>query len=98
MLFNSLIFLFAFLPLVLGIYFLLQNKLRNIFLLIASLVFYAWGEGDMVVIMIFSICLNYVFGLLINTEFPLNNHFRKKWGGGNAFNWYCNQSEHFNLL
>lgn len=81
MLFNSLIFLFAFLPLVLGIYFLLQNKLRNIFLLIASLVFYAWGEGDMVVIMIFSICLNYVFGLLINTEFPLNNHFRKKWGG-----------------
>lgn len=66
MLFSSLIFLFLFLPLTLLIYFLLRKEFRNIFLLIVSLIFYAWGEGDLVLLMIFSITLNYLFGLLID--------------------------------
>jgi len=66
LLFSSLIFLFLFLPLTLLIYFLLRKEFRNIFLLIVSLIFYAWGEGDLVLLMIFSITLNYLFGLLID--------------------------------
>ena len=79
MLFNSLIFLFAFLPLVLGFYFLLRKEYRNIFLLIASLAFYAWGEAELVVVMIFSICLNYAFGILISSQVVHKIGLGKKW-------------------
>lgn len=65
MLFSSLIFIFAFLPGVLFGYFLLPNRYRNYFLLIASLVFYAWGEPKYVLAMIFSILINYMIGMLI---------------------------------
>ena len=43
MLFSSPIFLFAFLPVTLAGYYLLDRKFKNIFLLIMSLIFYAWG-------------------------------------------------------
>jgi len=79
MLFNSLIFLFAFLPLVLGFYFLLRKEYRNIFLLIASLAFYAWGEAELVVVMIISICLNYAFGILISSQVVHKIGLGKKW-------------------
>ena len=42
MVFSSAIFLFAFLPILLLVYFLIDRKLKNVVLLIASLVFYAW--------------------------------------------------------
>ena len=44
MVFSSPIFLFVFLPLTLGLYYLLPRSAKNLFLLVASLVFYAWGE------------------------------------------------------
>ena len=65
MVFSSLIFLFAFLPVVLGVYYVLKPGLRNAWLLIASLFFYAWGEPKNVLVMIFSILLNYFLVLLI---------------------------------
>lgn len=65
MVFSSAAFLFAFLPLTLGGYYLLPRNLRNIFLTFASLLFYAWGEPKFVIIMILSILMNYVFGLLV---------------------------------
>lgn len=68
MLFSSLSFLFVFLPAVLIINFLLKENYRNYFLLLASLVFYAWGEPKFVVVMITSILLNYVFGLLVGSH------------------------------
>jgi len=68
MVFSSTVFIFLFLPLVLGIYFLLQNKLRNLFLLLASLFFYAWGEGLLVLLMMSSIAVNYVVGMVISTS------------------------------
>ena len=43
MLFSSPVFLFVFLPVVLLFYYLLRDKVRNYFLLLASLVFFAWG-------------------------------------------------------
>ena len=62
MLFSSITFLFYFLPVVLVLYYLIPTKGKNIVLLIASLVFYAWGEPVYVVLMILSICLNYFCG------------------------------------
>ena len=65
MVFSSTAFLFAFLPLTLAGYFLLPRKCRNVFLTLASLLFYAWGEPKFVFVMLFSILMNYVFGLLV---------------------------------
>lgn len=66
MVFSSNVFLFFFLPGVLGLYFVLRPPARNVLLLAASLLFYAWGEGGFVVLMLMSSLLNYVFGLLID--------------------------------
>lgn len=63
MIFSSTIFLFIFLPLVLIINFLLKKDYRNFFLLLASLIFYAWGEGLLVLLMMFSIGINYIGGI-----------------------------------
>lgn len=65
MVFSSTVFLFAFLPLTLAGYYLLPRKCRNVFLTLASLFFYAWGEPKFVLIMILSILMNYAFGLLV---------------------------------
>ncbi len=65
MVFNSPIFLFGFLPLVLLIYFISPRKARNPILLFASLIFYAWGEGFYVLLLLVSILLNYFFGLFV---------------------------------
>jgi D-alanyl-lipoteichoic acid acyltransferase DltB (MBOAT superfamily) len=66
MVFSSTIFLFIFLPLCLLGYYLLHPKLRNIFLLIMSLGFYAWGEPRFVFLMMISIVANWLFGILIH--------------------------------
>lgn len=65
MVFSSPIFLFLFLPIVLSTYFLIRKDLRNIFLVVASLAFYSWGEGFYVLILVTSITLNYGFGLAV---------------------------------
>lgn len=66
MVFSSNIFLFIFLPITLGIYFIIGKRFRNSFLLLTSLFFYFWGEPKFVLIMVISIVINYFFGLLIN--------------------------------
>lgn len=66
MVFSSTIFLFLFLPAVLLLNFLLKRQYRNFFLLIASLFFYAWGEGILVLLMLFSIGTNFIAGLGIS--------------------------------
>ena len=65
MVFSSTIFLFMFLPIVLAGYYLLDQRFRNVFLLFASLIFYAWGEPQFVLVMLLSILVNYVFGLFV---------------------------------
>ena len=63
MLFSSSVFLFIFLPAVLlGYYLLRGQRARNLLLLGASLLFYAWGEPVYVFLMLFSICANYLLG------------------------------------
>ena len=66
MIFSSITFLFYFLPIVLGIYYIVPNKLKNMVLLIASMIFYFYGEPKYILIMIFSIIITYIFGILIS--------------------------------
>jgi alginate O-acetyltransferase complex protein AlgI len=66
MVFSSTVFLFLFLPITLLLYYVAGNRVRNALLLAASLFFYAWGEGLYVLIMLFSIAMNYLFGVLID--------------------------------
>ena len=67
---NSMIFITAFLPIV----FVLDRlcvrnvKLKNILLLLASLVFYAWGEPIYIVLLMISILLNYGVGILLEKQ------------------------------
>ena len=65
MLFSSLTFLFAYLPLVLAVYHLLPLAARNWFLLAANLLFYGWGEPVYIWIMVVSILIDYTHGWLI---------------------------------
>lgn len=63
MLFSSIVFLFTFLPAVLVLYYLLPERFHNPVLLLASLIFYAWGEPVYIFLMLLSILFNYFSGL-----------------------------------
>lgn len=66
MVFSSLVFLFAYLPITLLIYYLVPRQGRNIFLFIINLVFYGWGEPTLVLLMVFNIFFNYMGGWLVD--------------------------------
>ncbi len=66
MVFSSPIFLFLFLPVTLGVYFLLPRRARNLWLLAASLVFYGWGEPKFLFVMLASIVSNFLLALWID--------------------------------
>lgn len=76
MVFTSTVFMFMFLPLVVGGYFLIRKEFRNMLLLLASLLFYAWGEPKFVLVMILSIIINFYCGILIHKNF--NNKSKKR--------------------
>ena len=63
--FSSLPFLFGFLPITLAIYFADPLRWRNLALLLASLVFYGWGEPVYISIMVLSILIDYTHGMLV---------------------------------
>ena len=65
MVFSSIVFLWVFLPLVFVINLFMAGRLSNVFLLLASLIFYAWGEPQLVVLMMASILVNWLAGKLI---------------------------------
>lgn len=66
MVFSSTIFLFAFLPLFLAVYFAMPwRPAKNVVLLLFSLLFYAWGEPVYVWLMVASICFNWLFAFII---------------------------------
>lgn len=66
MVFSSITFIFYFLPIVLAIYYIVPHKFKNIVLLVASLLFYFYGEPKYVITMVISIIITYIFGILIN--------------------------------
>lgn len=65
MVFSSFVFLWIFFPIVFIQYFIIRDELKNVFLLAASLLFYAWGEPVYILLMLCSILINYAAGLLI---------------------------------
>lgn len=68
MIFSSIFFLFIFLPVTLLLYYLVPWKLKNLVLLLTSLVFYAWGEPVYIFLMLFSIVFNYLSGIEIDAR------------------------------
>lgn len=68
MLFSSVFFLLVFLPFVIIFYYLLKDRYRNFFLLLASLLFYSWGEPNFIILLLISIFMNYCFGLGIRKD------------------------------
>ncbi len=65
MLFSSISFLYYFLPVVLGLYFITPKPLKNTVLLVASLVFYGWGEPRFVFLMMATVGVGYITGILM---------------------------------
>src|ERR1700722_1580773 len=82
MVFSSPIFLFLFLPIVLTGYPLLPRiRLRNLWLLAFSVVFYAWGEPVFVFLMLASTLMNFALGRWVGGETEIA---RRKWAVGFA--------------
>lgn len=65
MVFSSIPFLFCFLTVTLALYYAVPRKFKNFVLLVMSLIFYAYGEPVFILLMLFSIGLNYVSGIII---------------------------------
>lgn len=65
MVFSSIIFLYLFLPAVILLYYLVPKQVKNLILLIFSLIFYAWGEPRYILLMAVSIVMNYIIGRFI---------------------------------
>ncbi|MDD7050674.1 MAG: MBOAT family protein [Lachnospiraceae bacterium] len=78
MLFSSIPFLYYFLPMVLVIYYMAPKAWRNLILLLSSLVFYGWGEGRYLFLMLGMIFFGYCFACLIQTA---RKKQRYQWAG-----------------
>ncbi|MGN1048184.1 MAG: MBOAT family O-acyltransferase [Eubacteriales bacterium] len=71
MLFSSITFLYFFLPVTLGLYYLVPRSFKNHVLLLASLVFYAFGEPRYVLLLLLSALVGWLHGLLFR-KYPHN--------------------------
>ena len=65
MVFSSLLFMFIYLPVVLAVYYLVPVRWRNPWLFAVNMVFYGWGEPVYILLMLFSICINFFSGILV---------------------------------
>jgi len=65
MVFSSILFMFIYLPVVLAVYYLVPLKWRNPWLFVVNLIFYGWGEPVYIILMMFSIVVNYITGLFV---------------------------------
>lgn len=74
MLFSSMSFIYIFLPVVCFLYLAARKELHNPILLIASILFYAWGEPRYLAIMLVTIMVNYLGALLVE-KYPLKKKF-----------------------
>ena len=67
MVFSSMLFMWVYLPLMLLGYYIAGRKYKNIFLVLGSLFFYAWGEPIYIFLMLVSICFNWKMGMWIES-------------------------------
>ena len=73
MVFSSIVFLYIFLPIMLLIYFIVPNKFKNAVMIVASLIFFAWGEIRYIFIMLLLAIMDYICGKKINQYFENKN-------------------------
>lgn len=73
MVFSSVEFLFLFLPITVILFFLSPERGRNFIILLASMLFYLWGSGELVFVLVVSILVNYAFGLIVDRAVTENN-------------------------
>ena len=66
MVFNSVVFLFCFLPLALLLYYVVPGRLKNAVLLIESLIFFCCSGTRFLPLILILVAVNYLFGLLID--------------------------------
>ncbi|MFR8548138.1 MAG: MBOAT family O-acyltransferase [Lachnospiraceae bacterium] len=78
MIFSSLLFLFRFLPAVLIVYYIVPRSIRNLVLLLFSLLFYAWGEPVYILLMLVSILVSYAGGIVVDGQKKKGNEGRAK--------------------
>lgn len=76
MVFSSIVFLYIFLPIMLLIYFIVPNKLKNAVMIVASLIFFAWGEIKYIFIMLLLAVMDYICGQKINKYWEDKNKKR----------------------
>ena len=80
MVFSSIVFLFFFLPLTLGAYFVVPQRARNPVLLAANLIFYTWGGGAFVLVLIASIAVNWANGCFLGRAVERGDTARQRMG------------------
>ena len=66
MVFSSIVFLYIFLPIMLIIYFIVPNKFKNAIMILASLIFFAWGEIRYIFIMLILAVMDFICGRYID--------------------------------
>lgn len=74
MVFSSITFIYYFLPLVLLVYYISPDKYKNLFFLLASLLFYTWGEIRYIFLIVISIIINYYLGILLAKDSVKKKH------------------------
>jgi alginate O-acetyltransferase complex protein AlgI len=79
MVFSSAVFLFAFLPAFLGVYYLTPVRWRNLVIVIGSYLFYGWWRLDFLALLIATTLWNYVLGLRIVDNRESNRTVAKRW-------------------
>ncbi len=79
MVFSSHLFLFYFLPLSLGLYYLMPGRGRNLLLTLLSYLFYGWSNPLFTLLMMFSTLVDYVCGWVIGSSNPVSAGARRKW-------------------
>lgn len=95
MLFSSITFLFYFLPAVLLVYYIVPYKIKNFVLFIFSLLFYAWGEPRLVLLMLGSTIIAYVTGIFADKGCKSEKKYIPKLALGIALLWNLGQLLYF---
>lgn len=76
--FSSVEFLFLFMPLTVGAYFLLPHRLRNAWLLLSSVIFYSWGGAQFLLVLGVSVVADYLLGFLAASGYERDHRPRKR--------------------
>ena len=79
MVFSSPVFLFAYLPLTLAVYYLMPLRWRNLALFLLSLVFYGWDRPIYIPVMLFSVTVSYLCGFPIGKYRDRDRHRARVW-------------------